>query len=276
MLERTTLREGVREIDLVSDEEREKLYGMEIGEIKDSPGLNIDIAFITCFHTRLVLETIARSLPERPKFLPPIEHSYFVLGNRPIPPFSKHFELQKIALRPQQGCLVCGHANQMQGAACPPATFASSCPEAALMTVFDECDSFTDDETGGRVIGTYRETRGELTIEVTGIIEPGPSARRSRVSFFQDGPYQEGIFRQIEQQHPEIEHLGNWHTHHVNGLPHLSGGDITTYTRTVDHKNHNTSFFYALLVIAKNAGATGLSRYVIKHYVFHRGGEHVL
>lgn len=111
VLERTTLREGVREIDLVSDEEREKLYGMEIGEIKDSPGLNIDISFITCFHTRLVLDTLARSLPERPKFLPPLEHNYFVWGNRPIHPFSKHFELQKIKLKPQQGCLVCGRAN---------------------------------------------------------------------------------------------------------------------------------------------------------------------
>lgn len=109
-LERTKLREGVREIDLVSEQEREKLYGMEISEIKDSPGLNIDIAFITCFHTRLVLETIARLLAERPKFLPPLEHNYFVWGNRPIHPFSKHFELQKIDLKPQQGCLVCGHA----------------------------------------------------------------------------------------------------------------------------------------------------------------------
>lgn len=111
VLERTKFREGIREIDLVSEEEREKMYGMEIAEIKDSPGLNIDIAFITCFHTRLVLDTVARTLPERPKFLPPLEQNYFVWGNRPIPPFTKHFELQKIALSPQEGCLICGPAN---------------------------------------------------------------------------------------------------------------------------------------------------------------------
>ena len=111
VLERTTLRQGVREIDLVSEETREKMYGMEIAEIKDSPGLNIDIAFITSFHTRLVLDTIAKGLAERPKFLPPLEQNYFVWGNRPIPPFSKHFELQKIALKPQEGCMVCGPAN---------------------------------------------------------------------------------------------------------------------------------------------------------------------
>jgi molybdopterin/thiamine biosynthesis adenylyltransferase len=111
-LERTKYREGVREIDLVSDEEREKLYGMEVSEIKDSPGLNIDIGFITCFHARFVLEAIARGLPERPKFLPPIEKNYIVWGNRPIHPFTKHFELQRIGLQPQQGCLVCGTGNQ--------------------------------------------------------------------------------------------------------------------------------------------------------------------
>jgi len=48
-LQRTTFREGIREIDLVSEEEREKVYGMEIEEIKDSPGLAVDIAFITSF-----------------------------------------------------------------------------------------------------------------------------------------------------------------------------------------------------------------------------------
>ena len=111
VLERTQYRDGVREIDLVSDEEREKMYGMEIAEIKDSPGLNVDIAFITAFHTRFVLDAIARTLPERPKFLPPIETNYVVWGNRPVHPFTKHFELQRIGLHPQKGCLVCGNGD---------------------------------------------------------------------------------------------------------------------------------------------------------------------
>jgi molybdopterin/thiamine biosynthesis adenylyltransferase len=110
-LERTQYRDGVREIDLVSEEEREKLYGLEVSEIKDSPGLNIDIAFITSFHTRFALEAIAQTLPERPKFLPPLGTNYIVWGNRPIHPFKKHFELQRISLQPQEGCLVCGKKN---------------------------------------------------------------------------------------------------------------------------------------------------------------------
>jgi molybdopterin/thiamine biosynthesis adenylyltransferase len=106
-LERTKYRDKVREIDLVSDEEREKMYGLEISEIKDSPGLNVDIAFITAFHTRFVLDAIARTLPERPKFLPAIEQNYLVWGNRPIHPFTKNFEIQRISLHPQEGCRIC-------------------------------------------------------------------------------------------------------------------------------------------------------------------------
>jgi molybdopterin/thiamine biosynthesis adenylyltransferase len=111
VLERLPYRDGVREIDLVSDEERQKMYGMEIPEIKDSPGLNVDIAFITAFHTRFVLDAIARTLPERPKFLPAIEQNYLVWGNRPHHPFSKNFELQRIQVHPQEGCLICNNGD---------------------------------------------------------------------------------------------------------------------------------------------------------------------
>ena len=107
-LQRTPYREGVREIDLVSEEEREKVYGMEIAEIKDSPGLGVDISFITAFHTRYVLDAIARGLTERPKYLELIDQNYLVWGNRPVHPFTKHFQLQRIDLTPQQHCAVCG------------------------------------------------------------------------------------------------------------------------------------------------------------------------
>jgi molybdopterin/thiamine biosynthesis adenylyltransferase len=107
VLERTNLREGVREIDLVSEDEREKMYGMEIPEIKDSPGLNVDIGFITNFHSRMVLDAIARTLSEPPKHLPLIDHPYLIWGNRPVPPFKKHFEIQRIQLHPQAACMIC-------------------------------------------------------------------------------------------------------------------------------------------------------------------------
>lgn len=106
-LERTQYRTGVREVDLVSEQEREKMYGLEIGEIKDSPGLNVDISFITCFHTRYVLDSIARGLAQAPKAFQPIDENYLVWGNRPTPPFTKHFQIQRLQLHEQEKCMVC-------------------------------------------------------------------------------------------------------------------------------------------------------------------------
>jgi molybdopterin/thiamine biosynthesis adenylyltransferase len=111
-LQRTPFREGIKEIDLVSEEEREKVYGMEIAEIKDSPGLAVDISFITSFHTRFVLDAVARRLKERPKYLILMDENYIVWGNRPVHPFKKHFQLQRFELSPQDQCAVCSLRRQ--------------------------------------------------------------------------------------------------------------------------------------------------------------------
>ncbi len=148
-------------------------------------------------------------------------------------------------------------------------------PRNALEIIFDECDRYDADETGGRVLGTYKNRDHDLTVSVNGIIEPGPSAQRTATYFKQDGSYQERVFREVEEREPTVEHLGNWHTHHVNGLRHLSGGDIETYRRTVEHKNHNMDFFYALLVTERKPGKSGLQRYLFKNYVLRRGDPEV-
>jgi hypothetical protein len=143
--------------------------------------------------------------------------------------------------------------------------------QAALESIFDECDRYDDDETGGRLVGEYSVGwRKKLAINVSGLIGPGPKAKRNATYLMQDGDYQERVFRELEAQHPKIEHLGNWHTHHMNGYPTLSSGDRKTYHRIVNHEKHNTDFFYALLVTTKNAGGTGLERYNIKHFVVFR------
>ena len=146
-----------------------------------------------------------------------------------------------------------------------------------LAAIFDECDRHDHAETGGRLVGTYKITRkGKLAVTALGVIEPGPSATRSSVSLFQDGAHQEQVFRELERKYPSLEHLGNWHSHHVNGHPTLSQGDRDTYHRIVDHQSHNISFFYALLVTARNTKPVGDCRYQIKHFVLFRDelGEH--
>ena len=84
------------------------MYGMNISEIKDSPGLTADISFITTFHTRFALDSIATALNVRPEYLSPIEQNYLVWGNRPVHPFKKHFQLNRTNLWPQEGCKICG------------------------------------------------------------------------------------------------------------------------------------------------------------------------
>jgi hypothetical protein len=151
------------------------------------------------------------------------------------------------------------------------ATFAVSIAGEALEAIYDECDQYDIDETGGRLVGFYSQKGSHYDIDLLGVIPPGPNAQRSPTSFFQDGEYQEQIFRSIEENYPNIRHLGNWHTHHVNGYPTLSGGDKATYFKTVNHDKHNTDFFYALLVVRKNAG--GNPRYEIRHFFFRRGDD---
>lgn len=148
-----------------------------------------------------------------------------------------------------------------------------SIPRKTLEAIFDECDRFRADETGGRIIGTYSKKGKEYQIAVLSIIGPGPNARRSPTSLFQDGEYQETVFREVEKEHPNLEHLGNWHTHHVNGLETLSSGDKATYHRIVNHDKHNTDFFYALLVVRKTPSQD--QRYEIKHYFMFRNDDTV-
>lgn len=146
--------------------------------------------------------------------------------------------------------------------------FTVTIARGALESIFDECDQFDSHETGGRLIGSYERMGDQYNVRLLGVIGPGPHAERSATSFFQDGEYQERIFRSLEEKLPEIEHLGNWHTHHVNGLATLSSGDKATYARIVNHDKHNIDFFYALLVVRKTPSRR--QRYQIKHYFFRR------
>ena len=149
-------------------------------------------------------------------------------------------------------------------------------PAKALAAVFDECDKYDVDETGGRLLGTYATgSDGHLEIRVRGVIPPGPKTRRSATSLFQDGEFQTKVFREIEKKHPEVEHLGSWHTHHVNGYPTLSAGDRQTYNRTVNHGLHNTRFFYALLVVSRGDADDPSGRYRVRHFIVYRNDEAV-
>jgi integrative and conjugative element protein (TIGR02256 family) len=143
-----------------------------------------------------------------------------------------------------------------------------------IALIFAECDRFDSHETGGALIGIYSGTpKTGISITVQGVIGAGPNAWRTATSFFKDGDYQERTFREIERAHPEVEHLGNWHTHHMNGYPTLSAGDRATYHRNVNSNKHNTDFFYAFLVTAKIKPGSVDQHYQVKHFILYRDDE---
>lgn len=146
-----------------------------------------------------------------------------------------------------------------------------SIPRPILEGIFDECTHYPNEETGGRLIGFYSWNRTDLHIDVKAVLPAGPNARRSAVSFFQDGAHQEQLFRGVEKKYPNINHLGNWHSHHCNGLRTLSAGDCETYRKCVNSPNHATDFFYALLVTHRTPEQA--MRYAIRHFVFVRYGK---
>ncbi|MGY3353552.1 hypothetical protein ACVWZK_000215 [Bradyrhizobium sp. GM0.4] len=72
-------------------------------------------------------------------------------------------------------------------------SFSVTIARAALESIYDDCDKFNVDETGGRLLGTYRQDGDRYEVEVRGLLEAGPSAERSPVYFMQDGNYQEKL-----------------------------------------------------------------------------------
>lgn len=113
-----------------------------------------------------------------------------------------------------------------------------------LGQIVAECEKYALDETGGKLLGVYDDS----TIRVLYQIGPGPNARRTATSLFQDEEWQESEFRRIERKITNIDVIGSWHTHHVNGLKTLSSGDLATYNRHLTHKNWRPPFFLAILM----------------------------
>ena len=114
-LERGRYRDGVREIDLVSDEERQMIYDMKIEEIKDSPGLSVDIGFIAAFHTQFTLDVLNDAAESQSRLMKPIDKNYLEWGNRPVHPFSKNFQMRLWKIESQHECLICGGRDESKG-----------------------------------------------------------------------------------------------------------------------------------------------------------------
>ncbi len=108
----------------------------------------------------------------------------------------------------------------------------------------------SDVEEGGKFLGRINYDENKVLIKINTFIDSGPGASKSSTHLHPDGEYQEALYRVIELFDPDIEHIGTWHSHHCNGLPHLSGGDIRGYIESVNDCNYNSKYFIVMLVVA--------------------------
>jgi len=125
-------------------------------------------------------------------------------------------------------------------------------------------------EVGGKLIGYLyheRSQRGapELHVKVVHYLDAGPGAVREPCYHLPDGPYQERLYRTLEAEDPALEHLGTWHSHHPNGCPTLSQGDIDGYIRTIEDPRYQPPIFLATLVTTLAGFASA------RHYLFASG-----
>ncbi|NVL89545.1 MAG: hypothetical protein HWN69_00925 [Desulfobacterales bacterium] len=106
----------------------------------------------------------------------------------------------------------------------------------------------SDFEEGGKLLGRLRNDGRNLLITVESYIDSGPGVSHSATHLHPNGEYQERAFRLVEAFDSEIEHLGSWHSHHCNGLPELSNGDISGYIRSVNNPQYNLDYFVVILI----------------------------
>lgn len=139
-------------------------------------------------------------------------------------------------------------------------------PITMLQGIYGDCDKYPNIETGGRLVGNVSINRQSTDIIFRHLIDAGEKAKRSRTSLFQDNEYQLKKFNELTKKDSTLNHIGSWHSHHCNGCPTLSSGDIETYQRTVNHENHNLNLFVALLVVK----GKGEQKYDFKVFIFKR------
>ena len=106
----------------------------------------------------------------------------------------------------------------------------------------------SDIEEGGKLLGNIIQNGNSVSINIESYIDSGPQVDNSAVHLHPDGHYQEAMFRVLERFDDGIDHIGSWHSHHCNGLPQLSTGDINGYAKDVNNYNYRPNIFVAILV----------------------------
>lgn len=122
-------------------------------------------------------------------------------------------------------------------------------------------------EEGGKVLGTIQHQQSnKLLITAESYIDSGVDVDNSSGHLMPDGDYQEKLFRLVEKFDTTLDVIGSWHSHHCNGFPELSSGDIRGYQETVNSHLYDVNYLFVILVTALKKSSTEK-----RFYLFVRG-----
>jgi hypothetical protein len=107
-----------------------------------------------------------------------------------------------------------------------------------------------DTPYGRTVADIWRKLAAEGgALLLVGSISPGPRMRSSEVELFPDAEFQGNVYKALVAKEPALDHLGSWHSHHPNGMPRFSSGDVAHYTSAVESANYEPDYFVAGLCV---------------------------
>lgn len=103
----------------------------------------------------------------------------------------------------------------------------------------------------GRTVADVWRTlaAGGGALLLVGSISPGPRVQSTEVELFPDAEFQGSVFQALEADEPALHHLGSWHSHHPNGMPHFSPGDLAHYRSVMESENYEPDYFVAGLCV---------------------------
>jgi len=111
-------------------------------------------------------------------------------------------------------------------------------------------------EEGGKFLGKIQQNGNQLLIKVESYIDSGVNVDNSSGHLMPDGDYQEKLFRLVEKFDPTLDYIGSWHSHHCNGFPELSSGDIRGYQETVNSRAYDVDYLFVILVTGFKKSST--------------------
>ena len=119
---------------------------------------------------------------------------------------------------------------------------------------------YPDTETGGDLFGYWTHSGAPV---VSYAIGPGCRSRHYPTSFYQDADWLHAIGTRLYDQHG-LQHVGEWHSHHLLGVNHPSHGDIRTVVRGMAAKGWR-QFLLMIATLDSRPNSPVLQNYCLMH-----------